>query len=64
MGVQLYPLLAFWEAWNSFTLQVWLNPLFEYRYVYSFWCLASSGGKDFSAVVLDVRGRDRYVLGY
>lgn len=27
MGVQLYPLLAFWEAWNSFTLQVWLNPL-------------------------------------
>lgn len=27
MGVQLYPFLAFWEAWNSFTLQVWLNPL-------------------------------------
>ena len=27
MGVQLRPLLAFWEAWNNFTLQVWLNPL-------------------------------------
>lgn len=26
-GVQLRPLLAFWEAWNNFTLQVWLNPL-------------------------------------
>ena len=24
---QLRPFLAFWEAWNSFTLQVWLNPL-------------------------------------
>lgn len=27
MGFQLHPFLAFWEAWNSFTLQVWLNPL-------------------------------------
>ena len=27
MGVQLYPLLAFREAWNAFTLQTWLNPL-------------------------------------
>lgn len=27
MGVQLRPFLAFWEAWNAFTLQVWLNPL-------------------------------------
>ena len=27
MGVQIYPFLAFWEAWNEFTLQVWLNPL-------------------------------------
>ena len=27
MDVQLRPFLAFWEAWNSFTLQVWLNPL-------------------------------------
>lgn len=27
MGVQLRPFLAFWEAWNSFSLQVWLNPL-------------------------------------
>ena len=27
IGLQLYPLLAFWEAWNSFTLQTWLNPL-------------------------------------
>lgn len=26
-GVQLRPFLAFWEAWNSFTLQIWLNPL-------------------------------------
>ena len=29
-GMQIYqpfPFLAFWEAWNSFTLQVWLNPL-------------------------------------
>lgn len=24
---QLHPFLAFWEAWNKFTLQVWLNPL-------------------------------------
>ena len=27
IGVQRRPLLAFWEAWNNFTLQVWLNPL-------------------------------------
>lgn len=27
MGIQLRPFLAFWEAWNGFTLQVWLNPL-------------------------------------
>ena len=27
MGIQLYPFLAFREAWNSFTLQTWLNPL-------------------------------------
>lgn len=27
MSIQLRPLLAFWEAWNKFTLQVWLNPL-------------------------------------
>lgn len=27
IGLQLYPLLAFREAWNSFTLQTWLNPL-------------------------------------
>ena len=27
MGIQLRPFLAFWEAWNAFTLQVWLNPL-------------------------------------
>ena len=27
MGVQLHPFLAFWEAWNNFTLQIWLNPL-------------------------------------
>lgn len=26
-GFQLYPLLAFWEAWNEFALQAWLNPL-------------------------------------
>ena len=26
-GVQLLPFLAFWEAWNNFTLQIWLNPL-------------------------------------
>lgn len=29
-GIQMYqpfPFLAFWEAWNSFTLQIWLNPL-------------------------------------
>lgn len=29
-GMQMYqpfPFLAFWEAWNAFTLQVWLNPL-------------------------------------
>lgn len=29
-GMQMYqpfPFLAFWEAWNGFTLQVWLNPL-------------------------------------
>lgn len=27
MGVQLRPFLAFWEAWNTFTLKTWLNPL-------------------------------------
>ncbi len=27
MGVQLHPFLAFFEAWNAFTLRVWLNPL-------------------------------------
>ncbi len=27
MPVQTRFLLAFWEAWNAFTLQVWLNPL-------------------------------------
>ncbi len=27
IGVQLYPFLAFREAWNAFTLQIWLNPL-------------------------------------
>lgn len=27
MPVQTCFLLAFWEAWNAFTLQVWLNPL-------------------------------------
>lgn len=27
MGIQLRPFLAFWEAWNKFTLKVWLNPL-------------------------------------
>ena len=27
MRIQLRPFLAFWEAWNVFTLQVWLNPL-------------------------------------
>lgn len=26
-GVQTHLLLAFWEAWNTFTFQVWLNPL-------------------------------------
>lgn len=24
-GVQLLPFLAFWEAWNNFTLQIWLS---------------------------------------
>ena len=27
IGIQLRPFLAFWEARNAFTLQVWLNPL-------------------------------------
>lgn len=27
IDVQLRPFLAFWEAWNQFTLKVWLNPL-------------------------------------
>ena len=27
MGVQFLPFMAFWEAWNNFTLQIWLNPL-------------------------------------
>ena len=27
MGIQTRPFLAFAEAWNAFTLQVWLNPL-------------------------------------
>lgn len=27
MGAQLHPFLAFWEAWNNFTLQIWLNLL-------------------------------------
>lgn len=27
IGIQTHLFLAFWEAWNAFTLQVWLNPL-------------------------------------
>ena len=27
MDIQTHPFLAFAEAWNTFTLQVWLNPL-------------------------------------
>ena len=26
-GIQTRLFLAFWEAWNAFTLQIWLNPL-------------------------------------
>lgn len=26
-GCPTTPILAFWEAWNNFTLQIWLNPL-------------------------------------
>ena len=27
LWVQTHLFLAFWEAWNAFTLQIWLNPL-------------------------------------
>lgn len=27
IGIQFRPFLAFWEAWNTFTLKTWLNPL-------------------------------------
>ncbi len=70
--VQLYPFLAFREAWNAFTLQVWLNPLLNVamflplgallplaakRFRRWFWALAAGAGASFCVEAL------QYVLG-
>ncbi len=72
MGVQLYPFLAFWEAWNDFTLQVWLNPLLNIAMFLPlgvllplavkpfrrwYWMLTAGAGTSFAIEVL------QYILG-
>ncbi len=47
MGVQLRPFLAFWEAWNGFALQVWLNPLLNIAMFFPLGILLPLAGKPF-----------------
>lgn len=47
MGVQLRPFLAFWEAWNGFALQVWLNPLLNIAMFLPLGILLPLAGKPF-----------------
>lgn len=47
MGVQLRPFLAFWEAWNGFALQVWLNPLLNIAMFFPFGLLLPLAAKPF-----------------
>lgn len=47
MGVQTRPLLAFWEAWNAFTPQVWLNPLLNIAMFIPFGILLPLAAKPF-----------------
>lgn len=72
MGVQLHPFLAFFEAWNAFTLRVWLNPLLNIamfiplgvllpfsakRFRQWYWALAAGAG---TSLVIEVL---QYILG-
>lgn len=67
MGIQLRPFLAFWEARNAFTLQVWLNPLLNIamflplgvllplavkRFQRWYWMLAAGAGTSFAIEAL------------
>ena len=74
-GIQMYqpfPFLAFWEAWNEFTLQVWLNPLLNIAMFVPlgvflpltakpfrrwYWMLAAGGGTSLAIEAL------QYILG-
>lgn len=47
MVVQLRPFLAFFEAWNSFTLQVWLNPLLNVAMFFPLGALLPLAAKPF-----------------
>lgn len=62
MRIQLRPFLAFWEAWNVFALQAWLNPLLNIamflplgvllplsvkRFQRWYWMLAAGAGASF-----------------
>ncbi len=47
MGVQIRPFLAFWEAWNGFALQVWLNPLLNIAMFFPFGILLPLAVKPF-----------------
>ncbi len=62
MRIQFRPFLAFWEAWNVFALQAWLNPLLNIamflplgvllplsvkRFQRWYWMLATGAGASF-----------------
>lgn len=62
LWVQTHLFLAFWEAWNAFTLQIWLNPLLNIamfipfgvllplalpRFQRWYWTLAAGAGGSF-----------------
>ena len=72
MRIQLRPFLAFWEAWNVFALQAWLNPLLNIamflplgvllplsvkRFQRWYWMLAAGAGASFLIETL------QYTLG-
>lgn len=71
-GLQVYPLLAFREAWNSFTLQTWLNPLLNIAMFFPLGVLLPLAGKAFrrwywmllvgAGISLGIEGL-QYVLG-